>query len=56
MWIDGTKYYFKLGDKSPIILELKKFLDSRPEVKAKNNRSPVFDARLQASLIEYQTH
>ncbi len=33
MWIDGTKYYFKLGDKNAIILELKKFLDSRSYLK-----------------------
>ena len=56
MWIDGTKYYFKLGDKSPIILELKKFLDRRDYIKNKNSKTNIFDAAFQTSLVEYQTH
>ncbi len=56
MWIDGTKYYFKLGDKSPTILELKKFLDRRDYIKNKNTKTDVFDAAFQTSLIEYQTY
>lgn len=56
MWIDGTKYYFKSGDKSSIILELKKFLDSRSYLKNKNTKTLVFDAVFQTSLAEFQTY
>jgi len=39
-----------------VILNLKKFLTSRPYLKTKNNLTNVFDAQMQASLIEYQKH
>lgn len=52
----GEKYYFKLGDKSAIILGLKKALDSLPYLEAKNTRTYIFDAELQTSLAEFQTY
>jgi hypothetical protein len=56
MWIDGTKYYFKLGDKSAIILGLKKFLNRLDYIKTKNTKNYILDATFQTSLVEYQTH
>lgn len=56
MWIDGTRYYFKLGDKNQIILGLKNFLNRLNYVKTKNTKNYVFDATFQKSLIEYQIH
>ncbi len=55
MWIDGTRYYFKLGDKHRVIVRLKKFLNARSFIKTKNTNTEVFDETFQASLIEYQT-
>lgn len=54
MDIDGTKYFFKLGDKSPIIIRLKKFFNSRPYIKTKNNGDHVFDETFKATIIEFQ--
>lgn len=55
MYIDGTKYYFRLGDKNYIILRLKKFLNQYSFVKIKNNLTDTFDKTLQAALSDYQT-
>lgn len=56
MDIDGTKYFFKLGDRSPIIIRLKEFFNSRRYLKARNNRSSQFDVRFQAAIIEFQIY
>lgn len=56
MWIDGTRYYFKTGDKNQIILELKKFLNSRPYLKIKNSKNNIFDETFQKSIAEFQTY
>lgn len=52
----GDKYYFKLGDKSPIILGLKKFLDTQVYLKIKNTSTYIFDAEFQTSLVKFQSY
>lgn len=56
MPVDVTKYFFAPNAKSLIILHLKEFLNSRTYLAAKNNRTQIFDAEMQASLAEYQKY
>lgn len=56
MSLDGNKYYFKLGDKSQVIVRLKNFLNRQNYIKTKNSNTYIFDEKFQASLTEYQIH
>lgn len=56
MPIDYSKYFFKLGSRSPIIVRLKKTLNTFPYLTAKNNTTDFFDSQLESSLAEYQKY
>lgn len=49
-------YFFKLNSQNIIVRHLKEFLNSRAYLKNKNNKTIVFDARLQTSIAEYQKY
>lgn len=54
MDIDGTKYYFKIGDKNLVIIRLKKIFNSLRYITTKNNNTEVFDEQLKSAVAEYQ--
>ena len=49
-------YFFKLGDTHPVIPKLKEFFNSRPYLRSKNNKLPVFDTGIQAAIAEFQKY
>ena len=53
---DYSKYFFAPGSRSPVILNLKKYLNTLTYIRTKNKLTDFFDPQMQTSLAEYQKY